>query len=390
MRKKLLWTLPVLALAFVLGSAIQTHADTSRSGRGWLWGGSENPDRPQTTVVSGNETGVDGIMLNGVDKNDAVIPGITDWGDKAVDIPFADGPVTGYAWWGHGNGSADGDWLDFAPTADALPAGETNLCGGSMGGVCRQGNSLVGWARFVGIKNDLAKGNSGGWEGWVKMHNVTIDTAANTLSGYGWNGEKNLGGGLVEGLGWIDFSNASMVAPRTLKVCQDACNSDIEVTDAGFTMQETDPARNYKACYNTATSCNASGGPNDGDVTSDAKTTWSEKNAPGDAIGLSGSNPKTITPKDISGVSSVQENVGVEYDTLSEFVFPVTNVCVKTGDWVTGPDGVSGGVIDGDYLANICSSETVTGYNNSCGLQSQPFNGLKNCNAGTNWKEVAP
>jgi hypothetical protein len=88
--------------------------------------------------------------------------------------------------------------------------------------VQRAGDTLVGWARFVGIANDYNKvpKNSGGWEGWVKMWNVSINTgvAPNQFVGYAWHGEQ-LVFGVPSGYGWIDFSRATFEAPMDLLLC---------------------------------------------------------------------------------------------------------------------------------------------------------------------------
>lgn len=376
----------------------------------WLWGASENPDRGVQTALSGNETGVGWISMNGADC-DTDINGFVDTacgGDNVatpavsygVRIPASDGPVTGYAWWGYGQSAGDGDWLDFNPEdhcqtapvtagdTDRYQAASCDLPLGSQDapGVRREGDRLVGWARIVGVATNTVTSNAGGWEGWVSLsgdnYGVTI-RPDQTLSGYAWQGETN--GAVQGGLGWITFDRARIAVPATLKVCRDGCNSGIRVTAAGFTMLETEPARAYRACFNAVTDCNAAG-PADGDVTAD--TDWQANNLPADALSLSpnGATPRTIAPNDIAGVSSKMEQVDVTRgsETLS---FPVTVGCVATGDWTDA----NGRVIDRDYLLNVCSSDgPVTGHNDSCGSATHDFPSLKNCNKVKFWREVAP
>jgi hypothetical protein len=368
MRKKLLWTLPVLALAFVLGSAIQTHADTSQSGRGWLWGGG----------VTSNPSGYDGadwISMNNVDESGAPVNEMVSYG---VNIPSGDGAVLepSYAW-SHYYG-----WISFnAADLSGCPSGTCTAR--------REGNMLKGWARILGIKTDADSGNSGGWSGWIKLS----PDSADSVTGYGVDLTKMVGssstcgnGGDYSGcafawsdeLGWIDFSWASIVAPRTLKVCQDGCDSDIEVENGmGFTMSENQ-SRNYRACYNTAITCDAANAT-DGNVTNDPDTAWAADDVPDDAIALSGTDPKAIAGNNISGVPSKTEGVGVTYNSQS-VNFPVTVTCTPT-TWTANDPGKQD-------LTQVCSNESVPG-TNDCGVPENK-NGLKNCNKGTNWKEVAP
>lgn len=394
MRTKILWTLPVLALAFGIGIALNTQADVTQSARGWLWGGSENPS---DNSMNGNETGVGWISMNNVDQNGAVVAGIA--GSYGVNIPSSDGLVTGYAWWGHGSNSVDGDWLQFN-VADTLPTNgsgvqQTNPCDGTtQGGVCRQGNNLFGWARFVGIKNDLAAGNSGGWEGWVKMHNVSIK-ADGTLEGYAWNGEKNLGGGVTEGLGWIDFSNVkistSTGAGKTLKLCRGAAD-----VANGSTQTYTHPSSiPYSLFFDAAPNC-ATATTN---VTANA--TWQATTDNPDDVAfwehdavqlplLATSN--ALKTKEVSGAPMGREYVMIQYidpvtSALHPFGFTAVVVCnpsVMVAD-------------DLNLQSNTCPDETVPATNN-CGQTGavSGTNTATNCSGSGSgghigsWIEVAP
>ncbi len=189
----------ILLLAFSVFAVFKTYADATQSGMGWLWGGGTG------VPGDGTSTNVGWISVNNlncdVDKNgftDAACGGnntTTASVSYGVNIPAADGALSGYAW------SENIGWIDFVP-AGPYPAVPNYSAQ-------RIGNNLQGWARIVGIKDALAVGNSGGWQGWIKLNGTAQDgslygatiNADGTLVGYGWSDE----------LGWIDFSGVSIV-----------------------------------------------------------------------------------------------------------------------------------------------------------------------------------
>jgi hypothetical protein len=179
MRNKMLWTLPVIVLALVLGGAIKTYAGTNEGGRGWLWGGSDGP------------ASLGWVSMNNVDANGVVVNGAVSYG---VNIPVIDGPVTGYAW------SENYGWISF---------NGFDMTGCPFGVATRSGNILTGGARILSIKNGGS--NAGGWLGCVSLsgtatdgssYGAIIDISTGKMSGYVWSDE----------IGWIDFSQAQVVA----------------------------------------------------------------------------------------------------------------------------------------------------------------------------------
>lgn len=169
--------------------------------KGWLWGGTEDAT---DGAINGNETGAGWISLNS--------------SNYGVNVPSGDGYVTGYAW------SSNLGWIDFNPQthcttgvalSDQYKAVSCNPPSGSAG-VTRTENSLDGWARIVGIAQASVLENNGGWDGWIDFYNVTISDDG-ILTGYSWNGENEYGG-----LGWIDFSGASLEAVPRLIICPNA------------------------------------------------------------------------------------------------------------------------------------------------------------------------
>lgn len=174
--RKWVFTLALFLLVFAAASVVKIHAGTGDSGQGWLWGGGAGP-------TDGTNTNVGWISVNNTNQG-----GATNYG---LNIPSGNGDVTGYAW------SENIGWISFN-------AADTTSCPQNPCGAVRVvGNNIKGWARILGIKDALAAGNSGGWQGWVSLsgpqYGVKIN-ADNTLTGFGWSDE----------LGWIDFSRAKV------------------------------------------------------------------------------------------------------------------------------------------------------------------------------------
>lgn len=205
-----------------LFSSFDVSADNSASKlTGWLWGGSDDG--------LGNATGVGWINTTGAGYE--------------ITIPLEDGSLSGYAW------SDNIGWISF--NADDLTGCPSGNCLAT-----KSGDSITGWARILSIKNALTAGNSGGWQGWIKLINITI-TSTGQLSGYAWSDE----------LGWFDFSHASF---RTLfagisaspAIVADATPIDITAIASGTTTGDV----KYEL------DCDNSGDFTDGTVT-DANST---------------------------------------------------------------------------------------------------------------------
>lgn len=157
---------------------------------GYLWNGSE-------MAGSGVTTGMGWVSLSN------------------VVVPQSDGNVIGYGWFGHSDdgGSGGGDWIDFNPQDHCNRLYDAKSCyapNGTKGGVKRDGNTLVGFARLVDVAQASSMDNSGDWDGWVEMHNVTIDPVTGMFSGYAWNGETRGPDRVIEGYGWMDFSGVRL------------------------------------------------------------------------------------------------------------------------------------------------------------------------------------
>lgn len=337
MAKKIIFTIVVFLICFSLGAAIKANAGFSDNVYGWIWGGSEDVNiGPTGTLNDGNETGLGWISMNNVDESGNIIDGVNSYG---VNIPDADGDLSGYAW------SSNLGWIDFNNID--CPIGIPGNCTAR-----REGNNLAGYARVVSIENDLAIGNSGGWEGFISLSGVAddgslygVDIAKMDGIGsnptYAWSNE----------LGWIDFSRAKATASKTLKICRNSCDGGTPL----FSMEKGD--RSYiVACFNSNFGC----GENSGDVTGAA--VWSEQ-VGNDAISLTDINPKTVNADNI-GSEKITADYSVDGNNYSA-EYTVNVLCVPNPSCAA---------------SNICARKTC---NNGCGIT---ITGTKNCS----WQEVAP
>ncbi|HMN19727.1 MAG TPA: hypothetical protein PKA31_04015 [Candidatus Moranbacteria bacterium] len=198
MHRKTLKTLAVIV--FVFGVATFIKASAAGNTLGWLWGGSESVS---DGTIDGNESGLGWISMSGA--------------NYGVTIPSGDGPLGGYAW------SENAGWIDFAPAGPYPQA--PNFA------ARRNGDILEGWARIVSIAQASAVGNSGGWQGWIKLsgtaqngtsYGISINPVTRSLGGYAWSDE----------LGAIDFSKASINPQYELSVS--VGNGTVTSTPAGI------------------------------------------------------------------------------------------------------------------------------------------------------------
>ena len=103
----------------------------------------------------------------------------------------ADGKLSGYAW------SLNLGWIKFSPELyDSANCGSTGDCYGAKL-VEGSPNQLKGWARVCSVYISGCSGSLrssaelGGWNGWIRMYNVTQDSNGGFL-GYAW-GDLNMG-----------------------------------------------------------------------------------------------------------------------------------------------------------------------------------------------------
>lgn len=236
--KKNIITAILSAIIFILGAAMANAEPTSLSGnvKGWLWGGSEDNDFvfycslinfakfPPASMpliceegkIDGNESGVGWTSMSssncdadGDGKSDGTgfcpVAGFV-MGNYGINIPKAtcigsECDLSGYVW------NENLGWISFQENSGfpAVSSGDNHAHKPR-----RDGNSLTGWARILSIPQSIgANGalNSGGWEGWIRLHSDDDDNikygigiSNNNMSGYAWSDE----------LGWIDFSGAKI------------------------------------------------------------------------------------------------------------------------------------------------------------------------------------
>jgi len=340
---------PTLIFVFAMAGG-SLYAIAAGNVSGWLWGGSENP---HDGGVTGNETSMGWIDMGG---------GGT--GNVTVNIPSADGNVAGYAWSEHYG------WIDFNAVGNFTDYPGCGYPTTPCNSVERSGNSLAGWARVLSIRTDAIAGNSGGWEGWVQMNpaggGVTINSDG-TLTGYAWSGERDLGGGVKEGIGWIDFSQSSITIPKELMVCQSNCSSGSRMNTTSIVEGDS---KTVVACY-TDTVC--------ADATSNvtSSSTWNEEyNSSINTVSLHGANPKEVrADQGVTGMETIEVEYDDPTDGLRSTTFDVT---------VVSPPPVCG---DGNTDAGEECDEG--GNNGNCPASCSTSCSSNDCRD-YGWREVAP
>lgn len=353
--KKIGFSAILLVAGVLLGISVKSvFADATKNGSGFAWSGG----------VSTNPVGYDGmgwISFNNASDGSAV--------NYGVNIPEGDGVLSGQAW------SEYYGWISF-DAADLT---------GCPSGVCtarRVGNVLVGWARILSIKDALAAGNAGGFDGWVSLSGTAtngasygIMVAGTSLEGYVWS--SDFGGiqfdrspsyPLVAQSNPVTYASANI-----LQICQDG----VPVVTGG-SPAFTAAALGYgdhsslAAYFDTVPDC---AGAN---VT--ASTKWTDTVSNIVAISPFGSDPEIIT----AGATDGNENVTAEYPVgsgnMATINFPVR--CVA-GAWSCS-----------SVLANTCAGATTPSGStivDSCGVSHDCSgqSGTKVCGSGS-WKEVAP
>lgn len=165
----------VLAVGVFAGLVQFSFATSAQSASGWAWGGTPSTD--------GAYQGVGWVSFNDTNAGSG-------GGTYGVDIPSGDGVLSGHAWSEH-YGWFSFNGADLAGCAPALlPA-------------TRSGNNIIGGARILAIKDAVAAGNAGGFDGCVSLNGVSV--AGGNLSGYAWSSD----------LGWIDMSGVVVTYPAS-------------------------------------------------------------------------------------------------------------------------------------------------------------------------------
>ncbi len=171
----------VIAVMVITGYALYAYAGVGENVRGFAWGGTPSAD--------GAYSGLGWISMNNISDASA-----TSYG---VNIPLVNGALSGYAW------SEYYGWISFngADLAGCAPA---------LSQATRTGNNITGGARIIAIRDQLALGNAGGYDGCISLSGTAADTttygltvsgSASPLSvnGYAWSSD----------LGYISFSGTA-------------------------------------------------------------------------------------------------------------------------------------------------------------------------------------
>lgn len=198
--KKIMLGAIVFFAVFAVTTVIKAGVGDNTSG--WLWGGGVEPDG--AAPYDGTNTNVGWISTNstfcdpdgdGKSNGSLNCPKVgAPVGQYGLNIP-ANGPISGYAWSEHTG------WISF--NKDDVASCPSSPCLARSNGV----GYLTGWARILSIKDASALGNSGGWQGYIKLSGTAQNgstygvtkNAGGKLSGSAWSDE----------LGWIDFSRAT-------------------------------------------------------------------------------------------------------------------------------------------------------------------------------------
>lgn len=164
--------------------------------------------------------------------------------------------------------------------------------------------------------------------------------------------------------GGTDMScSAPYVAPPTLKICENSCDSALDRTGQTFTMSQSQ-TKSLKACYNNAVSCTDA----TGDVTSTAL--WTDSNAPQNVLSFpSGGTLQSGTTSGSEGFQVVYSGV-TKTATVQVSCVPLTCASARS------------------ITDTYCAEETRnTGVANGCG-STLTCPGTRYCD--TSYREVSP
>lgn len=356
-KKKILLCFCVLLFVLATGVFIKSKAGVGENSTGWLWGGgaevdSEPWDGTNTGIgwVSTNSTNCDTDNDGSVDNADCINAGAGGTMESyGINVPDGNGAVDGYAW------SENLGWVDFSPQSHCVtgvPSGDQYQAAscadpdGGQGGVFRSGNNLTGWARITGIARSTVTGNSD-WEGWLKMYNVNVN-GDSTLSGYAWNGEKNLVSGAIEGFGWVSLKGSFIPVFSKLRICSECSSAGSELTS--ITMLKTDSDRQVYVCLVPSTAANLCEGV---DKTNDPATVWSIFAPASGAIALVGNG--LIHPIQV-GSDAIKASYDTKEASMTVVVGEPLITCWKcNSDYTCSSYQVAGTCLAGDYpFENDC------------------------------------
>ncbi len=134
-------------------------ADCDVDGDGNYEGNAETPPAPS------------GCPSNGVVK------------DYGVDVDKSNGDMSGYAW------SENIGWICFGASCSGV---DPDMHNPAQAKYNKSTKIFSGWAKAVVLNDD----------GWIRLNNLSWDSASKEINGYAWNGNGTNG----LGIGWISFN----------------------------------------------------------------------------------------------------------------------------------------------------------------------------------------
>lgn len=186
-------------------------AGQTQSVRGWGWAGSE--DSTADSVINGNEAGFGWLSMNSSDcdtNNDGKIDvsacgvigsSVSNYG---VNIPASDGSISGYAWSEHYG------WISFNEA-------DLSGCSPALSKAQRKGNAVTGGARVIAVRDAIATGNNGGFDGCISLGPTNgfggVSISGASLTGYAWSSD----------FGWLDMSRATISIPPSNSINAQDC-----------------------------------------------------------------------------------------------------------------------------------------------------------------------
>lgn len=190
----------------------------------------------------------------------------------------------------------------------------------------------------------------------------------------------------MQGTGIIGCSGSceAVVPPdafcsKTLQICENSCSSGIYHANASsFALFDNDPPRNFVACYTDKVNCSDT----DPTVNVTASTTWISADTPTNAITLSGTSPKVVTPVLRATPGTNSEDITARYTPSVGFNVDSTIRADVTKFCASGCTAAE--------AATVCIGKTYTAPSPSasCPGVNSTCDGARNCDY--NWIEIAP
>lgn len=265
-----------------------------------------------------------GFAINGWSWSDNV-----GWFEAKTLAADSAGVITGYSW-------NDGiGWVNFAPGGDTPD--------GTPGGVKINGGTVAGFARACSVFASGCSGAlkdpsaNGGWDGWIKMINVTYDQSTGQFSGFAW-GDLNIG--------WLDLgilpggTTQTCSGPGCTQTCDPTtgyCGGGCPVGDptcnaqnVTLTVNACDTATVISSSDGKMTGC-SSGAPCTATYTAPATVTLNNNTAV-DWTGVSGPICPNGTTCSVSLDGSLPAVTVLACPTQTP-VGEITNIQIKTGQF---------------------------------------------------------